>query len=204
MTSDLYLQRIDTLLESGSRRILGIVGPPGAGKSTLAQQLAKACGDRAVVIPMDGFHLANAELKRLQRAERKGAEDTFDSAGYVALLRRLKAHRPGETIYAPDYHRDLEEAIAGSIAVNSDTPLIIAEGNYLLLQKGPWAALRALLDEVWYIDVDSELRQSRLLARHIQFGRSEQDARQWVAQTDEPNARMIEATASRADLIFKW
>ena len=204
MISDIYLQRIHTLLASGSRRVLGIVGSPGSGKSTLAQQLAEALGEKAVVGPMDGFHLANAELARLGRAERKGAQDTFDSAGYVALLRRLKANTPGETVYAPQFERMLEEPIAGAIAVHSATQLVITEGNYLLLQQGPWAQVKPLLDEVWYVGVDSNVRQSRLIERHVRFGRTDEAARAWVANTDEPNARLIEATAARADLMFKW
>jgi pantothenate kinase len=204
MIADCYLERIHTLLASGSRQILGIVGPPGSGKSTLAQQLAKALGEKAVVVPMDGFHLSNAELARLQRTQRKGAEDTFDSAGYLALLRRIKANSPGETVYAPQFDRELEEPIAGAIVVENATRLIITEGNYLLLQHGPWGQVKSLLDEAWYVDVDSNLRQSRLIERHRQFGKTEDEARAWVASTDEPNARIIEASATRADLRFSW
>lgn len=200
------LQHIETLLASGRRRLLGIVGAPGAGKSTLSAQLAQALGARAVVVPMDGYHLANVELARLGRAGRKGAEDTFDSAGYVALLRRLKAGRPGdgETVYAPEYTRDYEEGIAGAIAVAGETPLIITEGNYLLLEHGHWAQIKGLLDEVWYVDVDPALRRSRLVERHMRFGRSREDALAWVESTDEPNARLIAATAARADAVFRW
>lgn len=201
---DAALLRIEAMLATGSRRLLGIVGGPGAGKSTLAAQLVAALGARAVVVPMDGYHLANAELDRLGRRGRKGAPDTFDSAGYVALLRRLKAAVPGETVYAPEYTRQFEEGIAGAIGVDSDTPLIITEGNYLLLDQGPWASVKGLLDEAWYVDVDSALRQSRLVERHMRFGRSRDDALAWVANTDEPNARLIATTAARADLVFRW
>lgn len=204
MIADLYLQRLHALMGSGARRLLGIVGPPGSGKSTLAQQLAQALGEQAVVVPMDGYHLAQAELERLQRADRKGAQDTFDSAGYVALLSRIKANRAGETVYAPHFDRALEQPIAGAIAVPSTTPLIITEGNYLLLQEGPWAEVKPLLDEVWYVEVDQTLRQSRLIERHIRFGRTAAAARDWVERTDEANARLIEATAARADVIFQW
>ena len=204
MIADSYLERIHTLLASGSRKILGIVGPPGSGKSTLAQQLAEALGEKAVVVPMDGYHLSNVELARLQRAQRKGAEDTFDSAGYLALLRRIKANVPGETVYAPQFDRTLDEPVAGAIAIEHATPLVITEGNYLLLQQGPWGQVKSLLDEAWYVDVDNNLRQSRLIARHRHFGKTEDEAKSWVESTDEPNARMIEASAARADLIFQW
>ena len=190
------------MLADGRRKLLGLTGPPGGGKSTLAQALLEALPGRAIVVPMDGFHLANAELARLGRADRKGAPDTFDSAGYVALLQRLKAQRAGEVVYAPEFHRDIEEAVAGAIAVPSQVPLVITEGNYLLLDDGPWRDVRPLLDEVWYVDVDDALRRERLVQRHMRFGRSLEAARDWVASTDEPNARRIALTRGRADLLL--
>ena len=123
---------------------------------------------------------------------------------YLALLRRIKANSPGETVYAPQFDRELEEPIAGAIVVENATRLIITEGNYLLLQHGPWGQVKSLLDETWYVDVDSNLRQSRLIERHRQFGKTEGEAKAWVASTDEPNARIIEASATRADLRFSW
>jgi pantothenate kinase len=196
------IARVEALLADGRRKLLGLTGPPGGGKSTLAQALLGALPGRAIVVPMDGFHLANAELARLQRAGRKGAPDTFDSDGYVALLRRLKAPRAGEVVYAPEFHRDIEEAVAGSIAVPAEVPLVITEGNYLLLDDGPWREVRPLLDEVWYVDVDDVLRRERLVQRHMRFGRSLEAAREWVQHTDEPNARRIAASRERADLML--
>jgi pantothenate kinase len=193
------LARARRLLETGGRRILGIAAPPGAGKSTLAEALAGALGAQAQVVPMDGFHLANSELQRLERAHRKGAPDTFDAAGFCNLLRRLRNQPFDETIYAPAYLREMEEGIAGSIAVQAETRLIITEGNYLLLDDGAWAGVRGLLDEAWYLEVDDALRQTRLLARHMQFGRTREDALAWITSTDEPNARRIAAMRHRAD-----
>ena len=195
--------RLEALLADGRRKLLGLVGAPGSGKSTVAQALLDALPGRAQVVPMDGFHLANAELRRLGRAGRKGAPDTFDSAGYVALLRRLRTQPAGETVYAPEFRRDIEEPVAGAIGVRPDTPLVITEGNYLLLEEGPWAGVAPLLDEVWYVEVDDGLRIERLLRRHQQFGRSLEAAQAWVAQTDEPNARRIAATRTRAHHILR-
>lgn len=197
------LQRAAAMIASG-RRLLGIAGPPGGGKSTLAQALQEHFAADAVVVPMDGFHLANAELARLGRAGRKGAADTFDAAGYVALLRRLRAQGAGETVYAPVFRREIEEPIAGAIPVEPDTRLVITEGNYLLLDQGPWAAVRALLDEAWFVDTDDGQRRERLVRRHMQFGRSLEAARAWVEHTDEPNARLIAASRARADLVVDW
>jgi len=204
MIEDRFLARLHQLVADGRRRILGLVGAPGAGKSTLAQAILEALPGCAVVVPMDGFHLANVELARLGRASRKGAEDTFDSAGYAALLERLRAQRDNELIYAPTFRREIEEPIAGAIPVMPDVPLVITEGNYLLLQQGHWKAVRPLLDEAWYVDVDPQLRVQRLIARHVQFGRDEDAAREWVQRTDEVNAALIESTRGHADLVFQW
>ena len=197
------LQRAQALLAAGGRRMLGIAAPPGAGKSTLAAQLLRALGPLAQVVPMDGFHLANSELQRLGRAERKGAQDTFDAAGYVHLLRRIRAQRPGETIYAPEFRRELEEGISGAVAVHSDTRLIITEGNYLLLATSPWDAVHDLLDEAWYLALEEAERQRRLLERHMRFGRERADALHWIAVTDEPNARLVATSRHRADWVFE-
>lgn len=199
-----FVDRAARLLERGDRRILGLAGPPGGGKSTLAEALKAIFGERAVIVPMDGFHLAQVELERLGRADRKGAPDTFDAAGYVALLRRLRDPVAGETVYAPAFRREIEEPVAGAIAVPAEVPLVITEGNYLLVDEGPWADVRALLDEAWYVGGDDTQRRERLVARHMTFGRDETAARAWVENTDEPNARRIAATASRADLVFGW
>ena len=192
-------------LARGPRRLLGVVGPPGAGKSTLAEAMAVALGDRAQAVPMDGYHLAQVELERLGRAQRKGAPDTFDAAGYASLLRRLRSQAPGETVYAPDFRREIEEPVAGALPVFAHTPLVITEGNYLLLDDDPaWAPVAELLDEVWYLQVDAMLRLERLAARHQQFGRTREQALAWIAQTDEPNARRIEASAHRASRTVSW
>ena len=194
-----------TALAAGPRRLLGVVGPPGAGKSTLAALMAQAMGERAQAVPMDGYHLAQIELERLGRAQRKGAPDTFDAAGYAALLRRLRQQTTDETVYAPDFRREIEEPVAGALPVFAGTPLVITEGNYLLLDDDPaWAPVAGLLDEVWYLDVPADLRLERLAARHMQFGRTREQALAWIAQTDEPNARRIEASAHRAQRRVVW
>ena len=192
-------RHIQTLLQRGQRQILGIVGPPGAGKSTLSLKLRALFPDISQIVPMDGFHLANVELQRLGRAGRKGAPDTFDADGYAALLQRLRHQRPDEIVYAPEFRREIEEPIAGAIPIFPDRPLLIAEGNYLLLDQGPWAPVAALLDQCWYVDVDPATRLERQDAPHIQFGRTRQQALEWVQVTDDPNARVIEATRARSD-----
>lgn len=198
------LERLSDLLSSGTRIILGIVAPPGAGKSTLAQALAARYQQQVQLVPMDGFHLANSTLERLGRKQRKGAPDTFDASGFVNLLRRIKIQAGSETIYAPDFRREIEEAVAGAIAVAPQTPLIVTEGNYLLLDDQPWHQVREVLDEIWYLDVPDDLRHERLLARHMQFGRTREQALNWIASTDEPNAARIAQTRHYADVCVNW
>ncbi|KQR16935.1 nucleoside/nucleotide kinase family protein [Cellulomonas sp. Leaf334] len=201
LTPDL-LARLDELLASGPRRILGIVGAPGAGKSTVAAQVADAVGPAAVVVPMDGFHLAQTELERIGRADRKGAPDTFDADGFVALLTRLRiADGTGGIVYAPEYRRDLRNPVAGAIAVPPEARLVVVEGNYLLLDAHGFAPVAALLDESWFLAPDDALRLVRLVARHEAFGKSPEAARAWSHGPDENNARLVAATAVRADVV---
>jgi pantothenate kinase len=187
-------------LASGPRRILGLAGAPGAGKSTLAARLVRALAPAAVLVPMDGFHLANAELERLGRRDRKGAPDTFDAVGYVTLLQRLRQPGPG-VVYAPVFDRRLEEAVAGAVPVPADTPLVVTEGNYLLLDQPPWSRVRPLLDEAWYLEIDDMLRVERLVHRHVAHGKEPAGAREWVLRSDESNARLIAGSRARADLV---
>ncbi|WP_398867007.1 nucleoside/nucleotide kinase family protein [Streptomyces stephensoniae] len=195
--------RARRLAGTGRRRVLGIAGPPGAGKSTLAERLAGALDGRAVLVPMDGFHLASAELDRLGRADRKGAPDTFDAPGYAALLRRLRDPDPVHPVYAPAFDRALEEPVAGALAVAPDVPLVITEGNYLLLDQGPWAQVRGLLDEVWFLDLDPAVRVRRLVERHVRYGKPLVYARAWVERSDEANARLVESGRGRADAVVR-
>jgi pantothenate kinase len=184
---------------AGPIAVLGITGSPGSGKTTLAAALARAV-DGAVHVPMDGFHLADRVLDALGRRDAKGAEDTFDVGGYSALLRRLRAGTE-DVVYAPAFERDLEQPLAGAIAVPRGTRLVVTEGNYLLLERGRWPEVAAQLDEVWFCAPDPAVRLRRLTARHVAFGKPQDVATAWVAAVDEPNAEMVETTRARADLV---
>lgn len=184
------------------RRIIGIVGPPGSGKSTVAERLVGRHADTHIVVPMDGFHLAQSELQRLGRADRKGATDTFDVDGYIALLGRLRANTD-RTVHAPRFDRHIEEPVAGAIAVEPHHTTVVTEGNYLLHTADGWEAVRPLLDECWYVECDEPLRLERLVARHVAHGRSRRDAEAWVRTVDEPNARLVRVTADAADRVIR-
>lgn len=195
------LARARRLADAGGRRLLGVTGSPAAGKSTLAERLVAELGDRAVGVGMDGFHLAQRELLRLGRAERKGAPDTFDAVGYVELLRRLRAAGP-DTVYAPEFRREIEEPIACAVPVGPDVPLVVTEGNYLLLDTDPWRRVRPLLDEVWFLAPPEPERVARLISRHRAFGRTEAQARERALGSDQANATLVAVTAARADLVL--
>lgn len=202
ITTEQALERARALAAGGRRALLGITGPPGGGKSTLAAGIAAELGGRAVLVGMDGFHLAQAELERLGRAGRKGAPDTFDAAGYVALLRRLRAADEA-VVYAPEFRREIEEPINAAVAVPRDVPLVITEGNYLLVDEGPWRHVRELLDETWYVVQDESTRVELLIARHIAFGKDPDFARDWVLRSDERNAALVATTRPRADALVR-
>lgn len=214
VTIEALAERAGELAATGERRILGLVGAPGAGKSFLAERLAQVLGpDLAVVVPMDGFHLAQEVLVALGREARKGAADTFDAEGYVALLRRLRAPRehvwPDQdpalagVVLAPLFRRDLEEPVGSAVPVRPDVPLVITEGNYLLRDDGPWCDVAGLLDESWFVASPEDLRLARLVARHELFGRSPREARERSWGSDELNARQISATAGAADHVWR-
>ncbi|MEN1890515.1 nucleoside/nucleotide kinase family protein [Streptomyces mirabilis] len=205
MTFDDLVERAAALVRPDRRAILGIAGSPGAGKTTLAERLVRELnGDapgRVAHVPMDGFHLADVELDRLGRRDRKGAPDTFDAAGYAALLGRLRDEEEDDIVYAPGFERTLEQPVAGAVPVFRSARLIITEGNYLLLRDGAWARVRSRLDEVWFCDLDEEERVRRLVARHEEFGKDHDTAVAWVLGTDQHNADLVAATRDRADLV---
>ena len=186
----------------GPRRVVGITGAPGAGKTTYALGLVAASDVPAAYVPMDGFHLADVTLEALGRLDRKGAPDTFDAWGYAALLRRLREERD-HVVYAPGFERELEQPIAGALAVPPEAELVVTEGNYLLLDRPEWRAVRAELDEVVHLETDDEVRRRRLVARHVEFGKTPAEAEAWVARVDEANAALIRAAAHRADRVVR-
>ncbi|WP_416902477.1 nucleoside/nucleotide kinase family protein [Micromonospora echinospora] len=199
---DELVARARELAAAGPRQLLGIAGAPGAGKSTLAERIVAGVGPTARLVPMDGFHLAQTELHRLGLTDRKGAVETFDAYGYAALLRRLHRLEP-VPVYAPAFHRDIEEAVAGSIAVPPWVTLVVTEGNYLLLPEDPWDEVRTLLHDAWFLDLDAELRLRRLTDRHVAYGRSPAEAERWARGSDEANAAVVAGTAHRADLVVR-
>jgi pantothenate kinase len=202
LTTSELVSRAAELAARGQRTLLGITGAPGAGKSTLASAILSALGAQAAVVGMDGFHLAQHTLVRLGREQRKGAPDTFDSFGYATLLRRLR-NNIDPVVYAPLFRRDLEEPIANSVPVDRAVPLVITEGNYLLLEGDGWQDACRQLHQLWFLEVEDDERIERLIRRHQEFGKSPQAARAWATGSDQRNALIVQAARHRADLVVR-
>ena len=202
LSFDDSLSRVRDLLNNANERvIIGIVGKPGAGKSTLSDFLmANLPADLVSLVPMDGYHLSNKVLEQLKRSDRKGAPDTFDSMGFAALLDRIMSSR--SDIYYPIFHREIEESIAAEGVVKSEVKVVIVEGNYLLHNADGWENVRKHMSEVWYVDIDDEIRLMRLVERHIHFGKEKEAAFNWAHGTDERNAKLVESTKKLADFFI--
>jgi pantothenate kinase len=182
------------------RVLIGIVGCPGVGKSTVSAALLAGLGPAAQVVAMDGFHLSNGALAELGRSDRKGAADTFDRDGFRVLLDRLRADDDDSTVWAPVFHREIEESFAADRGVSPSHRTVVVEGNYLL----HWPECAATLDACWYLEAaDDGDRVERLIERHMSFGRSRSDATAWVRDSDEVNALLIASTRDRADLVIR-
>jgi pantothenate kinase len=192
---------------SPERFLLGIAGPPGAGKSRLAAALAELiAGQRgesfAVVAPMDGFHLPNRVLDARGLRAVKGAPETFDVEGFVLLLRRAR-EEPEATVLWPEFDRRRDEPTPEAIVITPRAKLVIAEGNYLLIDRPWWRELRTLLDDVWYLDAPRELLRKRLLERELAGGRSQEAAVRHVDGSDLPNAALVEPSRALASRVVR-
>jgi pantothenate kinase len=198
---DEVIARAQSLM-SGERKIVGLIGKPGAGKSTLSAQLIEQLGDQAAILNMDGYHLSNLALRELGRADRKGAPDTFDALGFTEILKRVK-HEVDQNIYFPVFDRSIEESIAAQGVITPEIKLVITEGNYLLHNDNNWGGVKKFLDESWFIEVDDQIRIERLVNRHHKFGKSKADAHSWATGSDENNAQVVARTRELADVIIK-
>ena len=200
------LARAEALLQRRGRCLLGIAGAPGAGKSTISEwllaRLLTTHPRQVALVPMDGFHLAHSLLESRGLEHRKGAADTFDGVGYVALLRRLRSETSRE-IFAPVFRREVNDAIAGAIAVPPEICLVITEGNYLLFDEAPWNEVASLLDETWFVELDQGERLRRLTARHLRFDNDAAIAEWRATGNDERNARLVAAGSQRSTLVIE-
>jgi pantothenate kinase len=183
------------------RFVVAIAGPPGSGKSTLAEMLHEVLPeDSAVVVPMDGFHFDDIVLNQRGLRPRKGAPETFDYRGFAALLKRIRAAEPEVAI--PVFDRSIELSRAGAAIVGSDVKFVLVEGNYLLLDEEPWSSLAGLFDFSIFVDVPRGELERRLMERWRGHGKSDEDARAWIASNDLPNIERVLARRREADLVI--
>ena len=200
MSIELLFDQIQSLLDGESpRTLIGIVGKPGAGKSTVVEEISKKFDSKMVsIIPMDGFHLSNEELISLGRRDRKGAPDTFDVEGFVLLIKKVRVDHNIDHKF-PIFHREIEASIVDEGMVPKESKVVVIEGNYLFSEDHNWDGIHPMLDHTWFIDIDDEIRIERLIARHIRYGKTPAEAENWSRGSDEANARFIELTAHRAE-----
>jgi pantothenate kinase len=201
-TVEALAERVEERRHDARRCLVGLAGPPGAGKSTVAAELAGRLGGGVAVVGQDAFHLADDVLRRRGRSGRKGAPDTFDARGFLAALLRIRDDR-GHEVWVPRFDRTIEDSIAQAAVVGPDDDVVIVEGNYLLVDVPPWESIAGLLSLRVYVDLDPATRIRRLIARHVAHGRSPAEAATFVRDSDELNARLVAATRDRADLVLR-
>ena len=194
---------VNIIDSNNSARVIGIVGAPGSGKSTITSNLSDSLQRENMVIPMDGFHYSQSKLRELGRRDRMGAPDTFEAE---ALAQRLKAvAKRDEVVTFPDFDRTIEERIVpDSILLQPTMDLVLLEGNYLLYDKDGWENLQGLIDFSIFIETPEEIRLQRLLDRHVRFGKTPEFAKEWMEKVDNPNAEKINTTKHLADVVFHY
>ena len=197
------LEFVASIRATGKRILVGLTGPPGSGKSTLAAELAESLCSSPPIVPMDGFHLAQAVIEARGLADRKGSPETFDSWGFVQLLTQIARPDVDSVVYAPRFDRSIEEPIAGAVPIEPTDELVIVEGNYLLLDEPPWAQIRPVLHLCAYLELEDETRIRRLIERHVRHGKPRPEAERFVRDSDEKNAQLIKSGRSRADFIVR-
>ncbi len=205
MTAEIDLAGLAALLRDkarGGRVLCAIAGAPGSGKSTLADRLAETLNagapGTAAVLPMDGFHYDDLYLVPAGLRPRKGAPETFDVGGFYHVLKRMKA-RDEAFVAVPVFDRDIEIARAGARMIPADVPVIVVEGNYLLLQQGDWPRLRPLFDVTVFADVPEPVLRERLTARWKHYNLTPDEIAWKLDGNDLPNGRLIVAESAPAD-----
>ena len=197
------IQAMAAALSPGERRLVALAGPPGSGKSYVAERLLDGGPAGAVaVLPMDGYHYDDELLTRLGRRAHKGAPDTFDVGGLAAMLKRLAANAE-EAIAVPRFDRSLEIARAGAILIPQSVKVVVAEGNYLLLDEPPWDALAGLFHLTAMIETDEAVLRERLTRRWLDHGIAAPEIAARVEDNDLPNGRRVLAASRAADIVLR-
>lgn len=204
--------------DSSKRVVIGIVGVPGSGKTTLAAAVSSRineihgtsnAGDApvAVALPMDGFHYSRAHLVAMPNPEeaihRRGAAFTFDAEGFCSLISSLVSDGDS-TVCAPSFDHAVKDPVEDAIPVSRDSRIVLVEGNYCALDREPWKTAAGMLSEIWYVDTPKEVTWERLSKRHLVSGicASEQEAWDRATGTDELNAKDIRENMVKVDEVI--
>ncbi len=196
--SDDLASRAAALRPKGRRTLVGIAGPPGAGKSTLAEALVRTLGNRAALVEMDGFHLDNRILEMRGLLTRKGSPATFDSTGFLTTVRRLAVE---DEVIIPTFDRARDIAVAGSAVIGPEKSIAVVEGNYLLLNHLPWSELSGLWDFGVFLDVPLDELRQRLVCRWLDHGLDRESAVHRAEANDLPNARLVQSQSVKTDTM---
>ncbi len=205
------IKRVCDLISSrrqvGGRTIVAIAGPPASGKSTLAEAVVQSLNAKqssevplATLVPMDGYHLDNRVLETRGLLARKGAPETFDGVGFCEAIRGLQFARIES--FHPKFDRPMDLAIANAIAVHPDTPIVVAEGNYLLMDSDPWSTLADVYAATVFVSPTLEELENRLQHRWIKHGFDPKTALQRAKTSDLPNAERVIRESRKADLTL--
>ncbi len=201
MTLDAMADDIVKRASDTSRFIVAIAGPPGAGKSTLADALHGELtrrGEKAEVLPMDGFHMDNGILQARGLLARKGAPETFDVRGFSDIVAAVR--KADQEVLVPVFDRSREIAIASARAIAPDTRFILAEGNYLLLNEEPWVRLKSSYDLSIFVGPSVEVLEQRLRDRWVGYGLDEAGIQAKLYENDLPNGKRVVENSLGADI----
>ncbi|WP_174823637.1 hypothetical protein [Ruegeria arenilitoris] len=199
---------VKSKLRTGTRTVVAIAGPPASGKSTLAQAVVRALNCErnesapfAALLEMDGYHLDNRLLESRGLLARKGSPETFDAAGFAETVRRLEA-ADRETFH-PKFDRQMDLSIANAVAISPDTPIVVVEGNYLLLKAEPWRFMKDRFSASVFVGPTMEVLQERLVQRWINHGLDAETALKKTLKNDLPNAELVLSASEEADILLK-
>lgn len=199
-TTDALVREVRKRAIEHERILVAVAGPPGSGKSTLAENLAERLGPSAAVLPMDGFHLDNATLRQMDLFDRKGAPETFDASGFVALVRELRSNKD---LFYPTFDREADSTVPRGGQIGKQTNVVVVEGNYLLLDNPPWSELADLFDLTVSIDVDRDVLETRLIKRWLDHGLSEADAEARALSNDMRNVEFVTNNSRASDFVIQ-
>ena len=200
-------EAITRRMAADGRTIVGIAGPPASGKSTLAKAVVRLLNKdngstipAASLMPMDGYHLDNGQLELRGLLSRKGTPDTFDAHGFCEAVKRLRTAL--RETYHPRFDRQRDLAIANAIAIHPETPVIVVEGNYILLKSAPWSSLYKVFALTVFLSPTTEALHDRLVQRWVDHGLELSAVLSRAANNDMVNVETVNGNSHEADIFL--